>query len=148
MVVSVEEKAYRRCQVWITKVSAERTHARIEKFSAGVKIGVATLLQEQSRGNLLLPRWHPVSSWHERDPGSVAERGNSVCDAKRKPSKCDPRKGKVSMRIQGADHPVGVMKCVYCAWSEGDEPVQGKASSTGYPGGTSLFLRRLEAMRS
>ena len=31
-VVSVEEKAYRICQVWITKVSAERTNARIENF--------------------------------------------------------------------------------------------------------------------
>ena len=52
MVVSVEEKAYRICQVWITKVSGERTNARIENFPNGVKIGGATLLQDQSRGNL------------------------------------------------------------------------------------------------
>ena len=52
MVVSVEEKVYEICQVWITKVSAERTNARIENFPDGVKIGVVTLLQDQSRGNL------------------------------------------------------------------------------------------------
>ena len=52
MVVSVEEKAYRICQVWITKVSTERTNARIENFSDGVEIGVVTLLQDESRGNL------------------------------------------------------------------------------------------------
>jgi len=32
MVVSVEEKAYRICQVWITKVSPARTNVRIENF--------------------------------------------------------------------------------------------------------------------
>lgn len=52
MVVSGEEKASRRCQVWIPKVSGERTNARIENFSGGVNIGVATLPQDQSRGNL------------------------------------------------------------------------------------------------
>ncbi len=51
MVVSVEEKAYRIGQVWITKVSGKRTNGRIE-IVAGVKIGVVSLLQEKSRGNL------------------------------------------------------------------------------------------------
>ena len=51
-VVSVEEKASARCQVWITKVSVERTNVRIENFANGVKIGGATLLQDESRGNL------------------------------------------------------------------------------------------------
>ena len=32
LVVSVEEKAYRICQVWIKKVSAKRTNVRIEKL--------------------------------------------------------------------------------------------------------------------
>jgi hypothetical protein len=32
MVVSVEEKADRICQVWIMKVSVERTNVRIENF--------------------------------------------------------------------------------------------------------------------
>ena len=52
MVVSVEEKAYKICQVRITKVSVERTNARIENFPDGVEMGVVTLLQDQSRGNL------------------------------------------------------------------------------------------------
>jgi hypothetical protein len=40
----------------------------------------------------------------------IAERRNSSRDAKRKPYKCSPRRGKVSMPVKGADHPVVVMK--------------------------------------
>jgi hypothetical protein len=38
------------------------------------------------------------------------ERGNSSCDVKRKPYKCGPRKGKVSMHMKGTDYPVVVLK--------------------------------------
>jgi hypothetical protein len=37
MVVSVEGKAYRICQVWIKKVSAKRTNVRIENFVSAPK---------------------------------------------------------------------------------------------------------------
>jgi hypothetical protein len=52
----------------------------------------------------------PVYRRRETDPGSGTELGNSAGDAKRKPYKCEPRRGKVSMRLQGADQPVGVKK--------------------------------------
>lgn len=39
MVVSVEEKAHKICQVWITTVSVERTNARIENFETVSKLG-------------------------------------------------------------------------------------------------------------
>ena len=58
----------------------------------------------------LLPKWHPAYSWHELDPGSCVERGNSSWDVKRKPYKCGPRRGKVSMPMKGADHPVVAKK--------------------------------------
>ena len=112
LVVSVEEKAYKICQVWITKVSVERTNVRIEISAMVSKLEACPSPKISRGGTCVLPRWHPVSSWHERDPGSGAERGNAVCDAKRKPYKCDPRTGKVSMRMQGADHPVVVRNLV------------------------------------
>ena len=58
----------------------------------------------------LLPKWHTAYRWHELDLGSCVERGNPSRDAKRKPYKCSPRRGKVSMPVKGTDHPVVVMK--------------------------------------
>jgi hypothetical protein len=52
----------------------------------------------------------PVYKWRESNPGSDSELGNSSCDAKRKPYKCEPRRGKVSMHMKEAEHPVVVMK--------------------------------------
>ncbi len=52
----------------------------------------------------------PVYRWRDSNPGSDMELGNSACDAKGKPYKCETRRGKVLMRMQGADHPVRVMK--------------------------------------
>jgi hypothetical protein len=112
MVVSVEEKAYRIGQVWITKVSGKRTNGRIEIFELVSKLGSCPYSKRSRGATCLLPRWHPVFSWHERDPGSGVERGNSACDVKRKLYKCDPRKGKVSRHRQGAEHPVVVRKGV------------------------------------
>jgi hypothetical protein len=37
---------------------------------------------------------------------------NSSCDAKGKPYKWNPRRGKVPMHMKGADHPVLVLKLV------------------------------------
>ncbi len=112
MVGSVEEKAYRRGQVWITKGSAKRTKVRIEMFELVSKLGSCPCSKRSRGETCVLPRWHPVFSWHERDLGSWVERGNSACDVKRKLYKCDPRKGKVSRHRQGAEHPVVVRKCV------------------------------------
>ena len=52
----------------------------------------------------------PVYRWRDSTPGSGMELGNSACDAKGKPYKCETRRGKVLMRMQGAVHPVRVMK--------------------------------------
>ncbi len=52
----------------------------------------------------------PVYKWRDSNSGSDAELGNSSCDAKGKPYKCDPRRGKVPMHMKGADHPVVVLK--------------------------------------
>jgi len=61
-------------------------------------------------GTCLLSKWHPAYSWHELDSGSFVERRNSSRDGKRKPYKCSPRRGKVSMHVKGADHPILVLK--------------------------------------
>jgi hypothetical protein len=39
-----------------------------------------------------------------------AEHGNYSCNVKRKPYKWNPRRGKVSMYMNGTDHPVVVLK--------------------------------------
>ena len=58
----------------------------------------------------LLAMWCPVYRWRESNPGLGAELGNFACDAKGKPYKWEPRRGKVPMHMQGADRPVVVMK--------------------------------------
>jgi hypothetical protein len=63
-------------------------------------------LRTSRGGACLRPRWHSAYSWHGRGLGSGVQRGNSPWDARRKPYKCDPRKGKVSMLMAGVEHPV------------------------------------------
>jgi hypothetical protein len=110
MVVSVEEKAYKIRQVWIKKVNIKLTSVSVENARTVSELGSLYCLKINLGDTCLLPEWHPAYSWHELDPGSCGERGNSSRDAKRKPYKCRPRKGKVSMPMKGADHPVVVMK--------------------------------------
>ena len=86
LVVSVEEKASMRCQVWITKVSDERTNGRVETVLLMVSKWESGFCSQISRGGTCLrPRWHPASSWHERGLGFCGERGNAPWDGKRKP---------------------------------------------------------------
>ena len=58
----------------------------------------------------LLAMRRPVYRWRDSNLGSGMELGNSSGNGKRKPYKCDPRRGKVSMCLKGADHPVVVLK--------------------------------------
>ena len=58
----------------------------------------------------LLATWCPVYRRRDSNLGSGPELGNSSCDAKGKPYKWNPRRGKVPMHMQGADHPVVVLK--------------------------------------
>ena len=88
----------------LTNVSVE-TPLRMES-----KLGTLTLPKISVRDTCLLPTRLPAYSWHELDSGSFAERRNSSRDGKRKPYKCGPRRGKVSMHVKGADYPVVVMK--------------------------------------
>ena len=105
--MSGEEKASVRCQVGTKKVSDERTNGSVENVLQTVsKLEFRFYFKISLGATCLLPGRHPAYSWHELGLGSFAERGNSSCDGKRKPYKCDPRKGKVSMRTEGADHPV------------------------------------------
>ena len=95
--------------MWIKKVSDEQTNASVENVLLMVsKVGTRFYSTSSRGAACLLPRRHPAYSWHELGLGSVVERGNSPRDAKRKPYKCSPRKGKVSMHRQGADYPVVV----------------------------------------
>jgi hypothetical protein len=99
MVVSVEEKAYEIRQVWIKEVSDKRTNESVEKCLQMVsKLGSSSCSKNSLGDTCLLPKWHPAYSWHELGLGSLVERGNSSCDAKRKPYKCGPRRGKVVPR--------------------------------------------------
>jgi hypothetical protein len=107
--VSGEEKAARSCQVKTKKMSDKQTNASVENVLQTVSKVGARFYSTSSRGaTCLLPRRHPAYSWHELGLGSGVERGNSPCDEKRKPYKCSPRKGKVSMQAEGADSPVVV----------------------------------------
>jgi hypothetical protein len=60
----------------------------------------------------LLAMWCPVYRWRDSNPGLGAELGNSSCNAKGKPYKWKPRRGKVPMYMKGADYPVVVLKCL------------------------------------
>ena len=109
MVVSGEEKAARSCQVKTKKVSDKQTNGSVENVLQMVSKVEPRFYSTSSRGAIcLLPRRHPAYSWHELGLGSVVERGNSPCDAKRKLYKCSPRKGKVSTHAEGTDSPVVV----------------------------------------
>jgi len=109
MVVSGEEKAARSCQVKTKKVSDKSTNGSVENVLPMVsKVGPRFYSTISRGGTCLLPRRHPAYSWHELGLGSVVERGNSPRDGKRKPYKCSPRKGKVSIQAEGADSPVVV----------------------------------------
>jgi len=61
-------------------------------------------------GAYLLAMWCPVFRWRDSDSGSGAELENSSGNAKGKPYKCETRRGKVPMCLEGADHPVVAMK--------------------------------------
>ena len=88
MVVSVEEKAHKMCQVWIKEASDKRTNVSVERCLQMVsKLGSSSCSKNSSGDACLLPEWHPAYSWHELGSGSFVERGNSSCDAKRKPYK-------------------------------------------------------------
>jgi hypothetical protein len=92
--VSVEEKAYGIRQVGIKKVSDERTNVSVENVLWLVsKLGSRFCSKISLGDTCLLPRWHPAYSWHELDPGSFVERGNSSCDGKRKPYKWRTHEG-------------------------------------------------------
>ena len=101
MVVSVEEKAYGIRQVGIKKVSDERTNVSVENVLWLVsKLGSRFCSKISLGDTCLLPRWHPAYSWHELDPGPFVERGNSSCDAKRKPYKWRTHEGRKYRCIQ------------------------------------------------
>ena len=74
------------------------------------KLGMQTFPGMNMAGAYLLAMWCPVYRWRDSDLGLGTELGNSSCDAKGKPYKWDPRRGKVPMRMKGADHPVLALK--------------------------------------
>jgi hypothetical protein len=91
------------------KVSDKQTNGSVENVLQMVSKVEPRFYSASSRGDTcLLPRRHPAYRWHELGLGSVAERGHSPRDVKRKPYKCGPRKGKVSMQAEGTDSPVVV----------------------------------------
>jgi hypothetical protein len=74
------------------------------------KLGTQTLPRINMAGACLLAMWCPVYRWRDSNPGLGTELGNSSCNAKGKPYKCETRRGKVPMCMKGADHPVVAMK--------------------------------------
>ncbi len=92
-------------------MSDKRTNGSVENVLQKVsKLGPRFYSKMSLGETCLLPKWHPAYSWHELDSGSFVERENPSRDGKRKPYKCSPRRGKVSMPMKGADHPVVVMR--------------------------------------
>ena len=70
------------------------------------ELGAQTSPRKSMAGAYLLAMWCPVYRWRDSNPGLGTELGNSSCDAKGKPYKCETRRGKVPMRMEGAEHPV------------------------------------------
>jgi hypothetical protein len=61
-------------------------------------------------GAYLLAMWCPVFRWRDSDLGLGTELENSPGNAKGKLYKCETRRGKVPMCVEGADHPVVAAK--------------------------------------
>ena len=74
------------------------------------KLGMQTFPGMNMAGAYLLAMWCPVYRWRDSDLGLGTELGNSSCDAKGEPYKCETRRGKVPMCMKGADHPVVATK--------------------------------------
>ena len=75
-----------------------------------IKTGACLLSGIGMEETYLLAMWCPVYKGRDSNLGSDMELGNSSCDAKGKPYKCRPRRGKVPMHMKGADHPIVVLK--------------------------------------
>ena len=87
--VSVEEKAYKDMSGMDQE--GERQANQCKRRNPGMTVSKVGSIQYSAMNlgdTCLLPRWHPAYSWHEPDPGSCVERGNSSRDVKRKPYKC------------------------------------------------------------
>ena len=74
------------------------------------KLGMQTFPGMNMAGAYLLAMWCPVYRWRDSDLGLGTELGNSSCNAKGKPYKCETRRGKVPMCVEGVDHPVVATK--------------------------------------
>src|ERR1700674_385525 len=65
------------------------------------KLGKEVVPRIKMAATWLLAMWCPVYRWRDSNPGLGTELGNSSCDAKRKPYKWEPRRGKLSMHMKG-----------------------------------------------
>jgi hypothetical protein len=93
LVVSVEEKAPRRCQVWTTKMSASKPRTTCRNVKDDIKTRGLPAPGRNAAGTCLLAAWCPAYTWHERGLGLGVERGNLRHDAKRKPYKWPSHEG-------------------------------------------------------
>jgi hypothetical protein len=85
-VVSVEEKASKRCQVRIKKMSASEPRVTCRNVKDDIKTRGASRRWDERGRDLLTGVWCPAYTWHEYDPGLGVARGNLLYDAKRTPS--------------------------------------------------------------
>ena len=109
MNVTVKRRGNLR-HVWIGETSASEPLMKHRKRLDDVETGVSKGSAISVAATYLLAMRRPVYRWRDSNLGSGMELGNSSGNAKRKPYKCEPRRGKVSMYLKGADHPVVVMK--------------------------------------
>ena len=100
----------RSWQVRFKETSESEPLKRCRNLADGIKTGGDQYPRRSPGGACLLPGRCPAYRRRELEPGSCTERGNLLCDAKRKPYKWNPRRGKVSMHTAGADDPVVAKK--------------------------------------
>src|ERR1700674_2529410 len=65
------------------------------------KLGKEVVPRINMAGTCLVAMWCPAEKRLDSYPGLGTELGSSSCDAKRKPYKWEPRRGKLSMHMKG-----------------------------------------------
>src|SRR5918992_5538004 len=112
MVVSVEGKAYKICQVWIKKVSAKRTNVCIENFRWCQNWGCDPAPREVEGKPVYCLDGTRCSVGTSLILARLQNVGTRAVMLRENPISGGPRRGKVSKHCPEADHPVVVMKCL------------------------------------
>ena len=105
-VVSVKEKARKKCQVRVGKTSASEPLMKRRKPKVMSKLGSIGCSGISVGETCLLPTRHPAFRWRESDSGSYMELGNLSSRCQGRSPSGDPTRIRVPMRDTGTERPV------------------------------------------